>query len=116
MIPTVRPLLRGGQLPWFWARQDYKSTTWVFLAHPKARDLKYPTTYGHSYSHSCEVLEVEVDTMKGDYKQMKLVFEPYQSLLLKIEKDGTISFCDLGYTPPRATIMPPHHTCAGDFS
>ena len=56
----ARPLLRGSRLPWFWARQD-DLATWMFLAHPKARDLKYPMTYGQSHSDSPEVLEVEVD-------------------------------------------------------
>ena len=96
---SALPLLRGSQLPWFWARQD-GSVTWVFLAHPKARDLKYPMTYGQSHSESPEVLKVEVDA--NGYKPVKLVFEPYQSLLMKIEGDS-ISFEDLAYIPPSAT-------------
>lgn len=40
----ARPLLRGYRLPWFWARQD-GLVTWVFLAHPKTRNLKYPMAY-----------------------------------------------------------------------
>lgn len=94
----ARPLLRGTQLPWFWARQD-DSAMRVFFAHPKARDLKYPMTYGQSHSDCPEVLKVEIDA--NGYKPIELVFKPYTSLLMKTV-DECISFEDLGYTPPAA--------------
>ena len=100
-IPA-RPLFRGAkQLPWYWARQE-DSTTWVFLAHPKARELKYPMIYGQSHSDKAEVLRVEVDA--NGYKPVKLVFKPYRSLLLKIKGDS-ISLQHLRYTPPPATAL-----------
>lgn len=93
---TARPLLRSTQLLWYWARCD-GPITWVFLAHPKAHELQYPMTYGQSCCNCTQILNVEVDA--SGYKPVQLVFEPYQSLLMKIDGDS-ISFPDLGYAPP----------------
>lgn len=97
------PLLRGPRLPWFWARQD-DLVTWVFLAHPRARDLKYPMAYGQSGSDSPESLKVEVDAGNG-FAPVELVFEPHRSLLMKIE-GNSIFFVKFEYIPPSAKVEP----------
>ena len=99
------PLLRGAQLPWFWACQD-GMVKWVFLAHPKARNLKYPMAYGQSACDGPKILTVEVDSGNG-FVPIDLVFKPYQSLLMNIE-NNSISFKELGYIPPPAKVKALH--------
>ncbi len=96
----ARPLLRGNELPWFWARLE-DSVVWVFLAHPAARELKYPMTYGQSRKATRKKLEVQVDA--GGWKRVRLDFEPHESLLMRIEGED-IQFVDLGYSPPEPMV------------
>jgi hypothetical protein len=98
----AQPLLRGERLPWFWARR-HESVTRVFLAHPAARELQYPMTYGQSYSEKAETLNIEVDA--AGWKRLKLRFEPNQSLLMSIEGKN-VSFEQMDYIPlkPQTTI------------
>lgn len=104
-VPNIHPLFRSTRLlPWFWARQN-GSSTWVFLAHPKARGLKYPMTYGQAHCDENFIysIDVEVDTSNGggNFHSARLEFPPCQSLLLVIQ-DDCITCEHFDYVPPPA--------------
>ena len=44
---ALAPLVAGDDLPPFWARRTAESL-YLFFAHPKARELRYPMRYGQS--------------------------------------------------------------------
>lgn len=71
---------------------------YVFFSGPKARNLSYPLKYGQSLSNQ-SVTENAKITFGGKTTEIKLIFEPYQSLLLKINKDGKSEFININFLP-----------------
>jgi hypothetical protein len=112
-LPNVRgelkdlgltPLVSGDDLPYYWARQGERELL-IFFAHPLARDVRYPMTYGQSYADA--PVERTVTLHHGDIsREVTLRFEPYQSIMLRLTVDGEISELDLGYTPEPARREP----------
>jgi hypothetical protein len=101
-----KPLLTGKSLPPYWCRQDAK-TTYIFFAHPKAQRLKFPLGYGQSLT--TETVEVPVTVhLAGRTYDLALRFEPYQSLLYKIE-DGRVKSINIRLRPkiPVVKSRPP---------
>jgi len=94
--PGQKPLLTGKILPPFWCRRD-GNTAYIFFAHPKAKRLKFPLEYGQSLT--AETIEIPVTVhLAGQKYDLPLRFEPYQSLLYKIE-DGRIEPIDIRFKP-----------------
>jgi hypothetical protein len=91
-------LVRGHELPDFWCRQD-GDTTYFFFANPKSRRLRYPLTYGQSYTTEVIERQVEFD-VAGRRLPFTLRFEPYQSIMLAITRTGNIEVIDLPFVPP----------------
>jgi hypothetical protein len=112
-LPNVRgelkdlgltPLVSGDDLPYYWARQGERELL-IFFAHPLARDVRYPMTYGQSYADA--PVERTVTLHHGDIsREVTLRFEPYQSIMLRLTVDGEISELDLGYMPEPARREP----------
>jgi hypothetical protein len=94
----VRPLVTGDDLPPFWARRTSESL-FLFFAHPKAREVRYPTRYGQSLCHDRAVRQVAVD-LDGTPYPIRLVFDPYQSLVLRLSRTGGVEFVDIRFQPP----------------
>lgn len=92
----MEPLKVGEGLPDFWCREE-DGVYYIFIAHPRARNLHLPLSYGQSYSE--EVIEQSVRiTVKGKAFPVRLRFEPYRSLLLKVDERG-IEYVDTAFTP-----------------
>jgi len=107
----LAPLVAGDDLPPFWSRRTALSL-YLFFAHPKARELRYPMQYGQSLCRERVIRRIAVD-LEGDSHPLDLVFEPYQSLLVRVSKADGVQFVDIRYRPPEPTIYAP--CSAGDF-
>ncbi len=46
-LTDIRPILESDQILDFWCRKDGEDY-YLFIAHPKARKLRYPLEYGYS--------------------------------------------------------------------
>ena len=113
-LPNVRanlgdlgltPLVAGKALPWFWARQTGRHV-YLFLAHPAARDVRYPLRFGQSAE--ARRTERELTLHAGPAPTtVRVVFEPYQSVLLRQRRDdGTVERIDVDYRPPPPVTDP----------
>jgi hypothetical protein len=93
----LRPLVEGPELPPYWARQGDRELL-IFFAHPLARDVRYPMAYGQSF---CDrPIERPLTIHFGEVsRQVTLRFEPYQSILLRLSRDGELGELDVGYQP-----------------
>ncbi len=98
---THRPLLEGENLPEFWCRTDEDEAV-IFFANPLSGNLKYPLAYGQSYQDSAIMQQVTIN-FNGKSSQVELRFEPYQSLLLKVNKSGETEFVDITFVPKTPT-------------
>jgi hypothetical protein len=101
-----KPFVTGERLPPFWSRLD-GHTLYIFFAHPKAKQLKFPLEYGQSYETETVKMPVTVH-MDGHAHDLMLRFKPYQSLLYKIEK-GKVEPIDIRFSPkiPVVKSRPP---------
>jgi hypothetical protein len=95
---NLRPLVTGRDLPPFWARKT-SNYTYFFFAHPKAREVRYPMPYGSSRFSMPLVRRVRLHSGAAS-TEVELVFEPYQSLLVRISTNGDVDFIDTAYRPP----------------
>ncbi len=95
-IPQRDPLIQGNNLPQYWARVEDK-TLYIFFANPKSKRLTFPVGYGHSFSDETKTVDVVVN-YDGEKYEMNLRFEPYQSLLYKVEK-GKVEKIDITFIP-----------------
>lgn len=101
MPDFLTPFISGKKIPRHWCRKD-GATLYVFFANPKADRIKFPMEYGQSYETETEILPVRINYAEVDY-DIELVFEPYQSLLYKIE-DGKIEKIDISFIPKTPEI------------
>ena len=97
-ISLPEPLLSGENLPDFWCRKE-GGDCYFFLANPNAQDLHLPLKYGQSLSNSSISKQV-VFNVSGHIVSMNLEFRPYQSLLIKIDQNGSPAMIDISYDPP----------------
>lgn len=92
-----KPLVTGENLPEFWCRTD-GDLAFIFFANPLAADLRYPLSYGQSFQDRDSHREIQV-TFNGITTSVTLLFEPYQSLLLKLDNNGQVVFENIAYKP-----------------
>ena len=60
-----------------------------FFGHPMVREVRYPLRYGQSLCRKRTTRRIAIDFGGASYK-LDLVFEPYQSLLIRISRsDGS---------------------------
>jgi len=90
-------LVEGGDIPEFWCRVD-GDDAFIFFAHPKTKEITYPMRYGYSYCTETRELTMAVN-FSGKKIEFKLVFEPYQSILVRIDKAGNLDFEDIYFKP-----------------
>ena len=89
------PLIAGENLPEFWCREDGEDL-YVFFANPAAKKLKYPLRYKQAFEDKGTVCPITIYTSVGP-KPYTLNFAPNQSLLLKINADGSIENVDIHF-------------------
>lgn len=100
MIAPSKPLVSGVDLPDYWARVD-NGDLLLFFAHPMTQDLRLPLRYGQSFTDKDQARDVTI-TVGGRSLPLKLVFKPYQSLIVRIPHDAPAGFIDIAYQPPPA--------------
>jgi hypothetical protein len=93
----IPPVLTGAEPFDYWCRQT-SDGLYVFLANPRSRNLKFPLEYGQSLNQQKENRTIAVN-FRGKTVPVALEFNPYQSLLLKVDNDGNVSFVDINFTP-----------------
>ena len=103
-IDDIKPLISGKNLPDFRCRQT-EDCLYVFFANPKSKGLKFPLEYGQSFNDKTEKIDIFITKGKHDIP-VTLKFEPYQSLLLKLNSDDSYSFVDIGFTPKTPLVIP----------
>jgi len=99
--PQRPPLVGGDSLLLYWAREKDHSL-YIFFANPTSRRLTFPVGYGQSFSDVPKTVDV-VLTFDGKEYEMSLRFEPYQSLLFKIE-NGKIEEIDISFIPKTPVV------------
>ena len=92
------PLLEGKDLLESWCRVDGEEA-YLFLAHPLSKTLSYPMRYGQSYCREALETAVVLNWRGLIRKEIKLRFDPYQSLLLRIESKGGVAFEGIRFEP-----------------
>jgi hypothetical protein len=90
-------LVNGDSTPEYWCRTDGESLV-IFFANPKAENLIYPVVYGQSLQENTVMRKVNIN-MKGKSIPVELKFEPNQSVLLFIDKNGSVKFEDIRFIP-----------------
>jgi hypothetical protein len=100
----LAPLVAGDDLPPFWSRRTAEFL-YLFFAHPKARELRYPMPYGQSLCHERVIRSITVDWEEASHA-LDLVFEPYQSLLVCVSRSEGVRFVDIRYRPPEPACSP----------
>jgi hypothetical protein len=99
--PKRPALIEGTDIPTYWARMTDEAL-YIFFAHPRTEKLTFPLAYGHSFTDATMELPVIVN-YEGERHATVLQFEPYSSLLYKIEK-GTMTRLDIDYVPKTPVI------------
>jgi len=103
-MENIQPFITGTQSFDYWSRID-NSDLYIFFANPKSQNLKFPLEYGQSISDSKEIHEITIN-YGGNIIPVKLQFEPYQSVLIKIDKQGKVNFIDIEYIPKTPVFKP----------
>jgi hypothetical protein len=96
-LALPKPLVEGERLPDFWCRVKDGETT-IFFAQPLAQNLKLPLKYGQSFMDK-EMTRRVVIHANGKSIPYDLVFKPYQSILVHVDKSGRLSLVDITYRP-----------------
>jgi hypothetical protein len=97
-ISGVEPLIEGDDLPDFWCRKD-GGDLYFFIANPNSRNLHLPLKYGQSLT-SRTIQKQVIFRVNGHTGKLVLEFRPYQSLLVKVDKNGHAVLLDIVYNPP----------------
>jgi hypothetical protein len=99
-IVASKLLVTGGDLSDYWARVE-NGDLLLFFAHPMTQDLRLPLRFGQSFTDKDQVRDVTIE-VAGRSQPLKLVFKPYQSLLVRVARDAPAEFIDISYLPPPA--------------
>jgi len=99
------PLVTGDSLPEYWCRLGKNGIHNIFFAQPLAQDLAYPIYGGQSFMASSVTRQVVLN-VNGHRLEHELRFEPYQSILLQIDKRGNLKEIDIRYVPPTPEVRP----------
>ncbi len=63
------------------------------------RDIRYPMRYGQSHCRERMTRRITIWCEEKSFA-IKLVFEPYQSIMIRVSRSDGVQFLDLGYRPP----------------
>ncbi len=99
--PNLKPFLTGSEIPCHWCRED-KETLYIFFPDPKSDRIKFPLEYGQSLNNQTSSTRITVN-WQGQEIPLTLKFEPYQSLLYKIE-NGKAEQIDIKFIPKTPVV------------
>ena len=92
-----KPLVEGIELTSFWSKK-VDSECYIFFSNPNAEDIKYPLSYGQSFSIDTIIKDVIIN-YHDFIIPVTLVFEPYQSILMRVFADGRFEMEDISFIP-----------------
>lgn len=92
-----KPLVSGENLPDFICK-EIDNEYYFFFANPKSKNLKLPINYGQSLSDKTIIRNININIEDKTFP-VELKFEPYQSLLFKMDKKGKYVPIDIKYIP-----------------
>jgi hypothetical protein len=98
---NLSPFVAGNIIPRHWCRVEGEAF-YVFFPNPKADRIKFPLEYGQALESETKILPVELN-FGGIKYNLDLIFDPYQSLLYKIEK-GKIERIDIAFIPKTPVV------------
>ncbi len=96
------PFLQGEIIPVHWVRKD-GDALYIYYPNPKSKRLKFPLEYGQSLNGKNETISVNINYHEKSYSQV-LKFEPYQSLLYRLE-NGKLEQIDIKFVPKTPTVI-----------
>ncbi len=94
---TGLPLVQGNDVPEFRCRLTVDKA-FIFFANPTAKHLTYPIGYGQAFQDTVISKTVTINIF-GKSQILKLDFEPYQSILITVDRTGRIAFEDISFEP-----------------
>jgi len=83
LLPVLRPTRAADTLPPFWVRRDGERYT-IFLAHPRAADVRYPLPYGLASEANSIALSLHL-SLGTTEQDLLLSFQGSGALLLTVE-------------------------------
>jgi hypothetical protein len=99
------PLIQGDSLPEYWSRVEADGTQYIFLAQWHSKNLMYPVYSGQSFTDQSTTHAFTFHVAGKSIKQ-QVVFKPYQSVVVKIDPSGKVSFEDITFVPKDPEIRP----------
>ena len=99
------PLIQGDSMPDYWCRVDKDGTAYLFLSQPLAKDLAYPVYSGQSLMEESVFRELTI-TIGASAIKRRFEFKPYQSILLRITRDGHVEEMDIEFVPKDPVVRP----------
>ena len=96
------PLIEGHLLPEFWCRKIDDDLI-IFFSHPMTKSISYPMRYGQSFCETDMNIKVGIN-YAGNKNDINLQFKPYQSIILRIDKQGNVKFEDINFVPSKPVI------------
>ncbi len=103
-IKNVKQFISGNLDFDYWCRETSDSL-YIFFANPKSKNLTFPFGYGQSFNDNKYTFDVVINYGQNVIP-LKLEFEPYQSLLVKMDKKGKASFVDINFIPKTPVVIP----------
>jgi len=103
-VKKATPLVTGTEKFDYWCRSTDDGLTF-FFANPKSQHLIFPLEYGQSLNDKKMVYPIEI-SYKGKKTSLVLEFDPYQSQLLKIDKNGKVTPVDISFVPKTPVYQP----------
>ncbi len=103
-MEKIEPCAEGTGNFDYWCRKSEEGL-YIFFANPKSQHLVFPLEYGQSLNDK-KVSYAIVVHYNGRKIPVTLEFNPYQSLLLKIDSRNNASFIDIGFTPKTPVFQP----------
>jgi hypothetical protein len=99
LTPVMQSVDDNVALPMFWVRQLEGDELLVFVANPAASGIRYPMRMGQSIEAS-QITRRSV-FLRGNKVATELVFNPFESLLIRVSRSGDVSQIDhVPFTPP----------------
>jgi len=90
-----KPLLKSDLNIDYWCRQ-LDDNLIIFLAHPKSTSVIYPMIYQQSDCTNNILVNLEIYKFHKIFK-IPCTFEPHQSLIIKLNQSGLITFEDIKF-------------------
>ena len=103
-MSNIPPFITGAEKFDYWCRND-GGTLYIFFANPKSSHLAFPLEYGQSLNEKAESFQVVIHR-NGVAIPVVLGFNPYQSLLVKLDTGNNISFIDIRFDPKTPQYIP----------